>query len=223
MEKLYGFKKEDVIGLCNFIKGRKGETLTAIFDRYAKFSGKSKGTIRNLYYTISKVSYKDKTFCDTYLDGKPFIVDERKEFLPCQERALLKQILLKKGQGVSVRKIVKELANNDEKLALRFQNKYRGLLKNNKNLIQDVIAEIKEQDKNFNVNIKDREITFNKVQIIRLKKEINLLFERTFTSLKKENLALKEENNRLKSLLFSSDKELLKNFFSTKKQEDLLS
>ena len=203
MEKLYGFKKEDVIGLYNFIKQRKGETLTTIFDRYARYSGKSKGTIRNLYYTISKVSYMDKNFCDTYLDGKPFIVEERKEFLPCEERALLKQILLKKGQGSSVRKIVKDLANGDEKLALRFQNKYRGLIKNNKGLVNEVIEQIKEQDENFSVNIKDREVSFNKMQMVRLKKEINSLFERTFTSLKKENLFLKEENNKLKTKLKS--------------------
>ena len=164
-----------------------------------------------------------KNFCDTYLDGKPFIVEERKEFLPCEERALLKQILLKKGQGSSVRRIVKDLANGDEKLALRFQNKYRGLIKNNKGLVNEVIEEIKEQDKNFSVNIKDREVSFNKMQMVRLKKEINSLFERTFTSLKKENLFLKEENNKLKTLLFSNDKEGIKNFFSITNKEDLLS
>ena len=223
MEKLYGFKKQDVIGLYSFIKERKGESLTSVFSRYANSTGKSKGTIRNLYYTISKVSLEDKDFCNTYLDGKPLTVIERKEFLPCQERALLKQILIKKGDGVSVRKAVKELAKKDEKLALRFQNKYRGLIKNNKSLVKSVIDEIKEKNKNFNVNIEKKEVCFNKVQVIRLKQEINSLFERTFTSLKKENLSLKEENNRLKSLLLLGDKDICKNFFSKENKEDLLS
>ena len=42
--------------------------------------------------------------------------------------------------------VLKDLAKNDEKLALRFQNKYRGLIKNNKSLVSSVIEEIKEQE-----------------------------------------------------------------------------
>ena len=146
------------------------------------------------------------------------------EFYPCEERALLKQVLLKKGSGVSVRKAVKELALGDEKLALRYQNKFRGLVKGNKSLVLEVIEEIKKTDKDFSVNLlSNREVNFNKVQAFRLKKEINSLFERTFLGLKKENLALKEENGRLKSLLRFGDSNATKEFFATENKRDLLS
>ena len=223
MEKLYGFRESDVISICNLIKEKKGGSLTSIFNRYALITGKSKGTIRNLYYTITKASVTDRDFCDRYLDGKPLFVDERVGFYPCQERALLKQILLKKNQGVSVRKAVKELALGDEKLALRYQNKFRGLIKGNKSLVLEVIEEIKKTDKDFSVNLySEKQANFNKVQVVRLKKEINSLFERTFIELKKENQQLKQENNRLKSLLFLENKSTMKDFFDSEDKKDLL-
>ena len=55
MENLYGFNKKDALSLIEFIKNKKGESLSSIFEKYAKVSGKAKGTVRNLYYTISKL------------------------------------------------------------------------------------------------------------------------------------------------------------------------
>jgi capsular polysaccharide biosynthesis protein len=59
-----------------------------------------------------------------------------------EEKELIKQILTLKSQGVSVRRAVYQLANNDVKKALRYQNKYRNALKN-KGLIEEVVKEIK--------------------------------------------------------------------------------
>ena len=93
MKDLYGFQKMDVLNLIEFVKERKGESLSSIFEKYAKSSGKAKGTVRNLYYTITKISNTNKEFCEKYLGGKPISVEEKVEFLPCQEKALLKQII----------------------------------------------------------------------------------------------------------------------------------
>ncbi len=199
MENLYGFKREDALKLIEFVKERKGESLTAVFKKYAMFSGKARGTVRNLYYTLSKMSVKDKEFCDKYLGGVPLLVEEKVEFFPCQERALLRQILKKKGAGISVRRAVMELAGGNDKLALRFQNKFRSLLKVNKSLVNRVVAELKEEDNNFSASLGRERTNFgvSEVQVARLKKEINGLFERIFIDLKRENQRLSKENARL--------------------------
>ena len=149
MKNLYGFKREDAINLLAYLKENKGKSLTSIFSEYATACSKSKGTIRNLYYALTKLSQKDEEFCGLYLEGCPLEAKERVGFTPCQERALLKQILLKKGQGVSVRRAVRELSCGDEKLALRYQNKYRSLLISKKELVLEIINEIKEQNEGY--------------------------------------------------------------------------
>ncbi len=199
MENLYGFKKDDAIALIKFLKERKNEPLSQVFEKYAKASNKAKGTIRNLYYTLSKLSLKDSEFCEKYLSGTPFKVEERQEFSPCEEHALLKQIFKKKWEGISVRKAVQDLSKGDNKLALRYQNKYRGLIKKDKKLVLQIISELKQEIPDFNIELHrgEKEVAFNEIQVRRLKNEINSLFERTFIELKKENAILREENEKI--------------------------
>lgn len=232
MENLYGFNKKDALSLIEFIKNKKGESLSSIFEKYAKVSGKAKGTVRNLYYTISKLSNQNKEFCKKYLGGCPISVEEKVEFLPCQERALLKQIILKRADGVSVRKAVKDLAMGDEKLALRYQNKFRSTLKSNASLVNEIVSEIKKSKGEVEIKLtrKNKEPKFNEVLVGRLKKEINSLFERTFIELKKENALLREEiislnekNAKLRKLLYGNEKSnAVAEYFLSAGQKDLL-
>ena len=129
MEKIYGYKEKDVIQLAKFINGRKDKTLTKTFNEFAVEHGKSKGTVRNLYYAIAKLSNKDQEFCDKYLNGQPIFVSEVENFSKEQEMELVKKVLLLKHQGKSVRNAINLLANGDAKLALRYQNKYRNFIK----------------------------------------------------------------------------------------------
>ena len=70
MEKIYGYKESDMTELAEFLRGRKNETLTKTFEAFAQSSGKAKGTVRNLYYALAKLSASDKRFCDEHLGGK---------------------------------------------------------------------------------------------------------------------------------------------------------
>ena len=154
------------------------------------------------------------------------------EFLPCQERALLKQIILKRAEGVSVRKAVKDLAMGDEKLALRYQNKFRSALKSNAPLVNEIVSEIKKSKGEVEIKLtrKNKEPKFNDVLVGRLKKEINSLFERTFIELKKENALLREEiislnekNAKLRKLLYGNEKSnAVAEYFLSAGQKDLL-
>ena len=124
MENLYGYKEKDVLGLINALKNHKG-TLSLAFKSYAKTCGKSVGTIRNLYYKLVKTSKLNKEFCDKYLNGKPINSNQIVFFKGDEDKKMIKDVLLLKSEGYSVRRAIFNLTKGDEKLALRYQNKFR--------------------------------------------------------------------------------------------------
>ena len=106
---------------CKIAK-ENGTGLLTVFNKIAKKYNKASGSIRNLYYKI--VGSKEKLFNDTEIPNslKPAFITE---FTRAETKNVIKIILKNKTQGKSVRKTVYELANGNEKLALRYQNKYR--------------------------------------------------------------------------------------------------
>ena len=212
MEKLYGYKEKDVILLAEFINTRRNNMLTKTFNEFAIEHGKSKGTVRNLYYALAKLSNKDTEFCKTYLGGEPIKVSEVENFTNKEEKDLVKQVLLLKNDGKSVRSAINELAKGDLKLALRYQNKYRNFIKNKKEELENLLEEIKrEKGVEIELENKDNQVTFNEIQIKRLKSEINGLVNRISLDLQRENKTLKErieflqkENLKLSRLLYGN-------------------
>ena len=212
MEGIYGYKGKDVIGLAEFIKGRKGQSLSKVFESYAVMSGKAKGTVRNLYYALVKLSQKDQEFCKKHLDGKPLSVNKIVEFDDAEERKIIKEIFLAKKEGRSVRSKIMELADGDGKLALRYQNKFRGVIKNKPRLIAEIVDELKREGKDvYMPNDNNASNMVSEVQLKRLKTEINNLVMRISEKTLKENRLLKErvaflerENLKLSSKLYGN-------------------
>ena len=98
MDKIYGYKQEDVIKLAQFLNEEKNGRLTDKFEKFATATGKAKGTIRNLYYALAKKSNVDQKFCQEFFGGNALKVDKIVEFSDCEERQLIKQILIKNAQ-----------------------------------------------------------------------------------------------------------------------------
>ncbi|MBQ7339741.1 MAG: hypothetical protein IJW43_02670 [Clostridia bacterium] len=190
MEKLYGFKESDVIGLIEYVKENKGKKLTEIFSGYASKTNKANGTIRNLYYTIAKRSNSDEEFSKKLLSGEKIQVEKKVEFSVEEEKRFAREILIKKAKGKSIRRAVLELSCGDQKLALRYQNKFRSMLKNKPETLQEIAIQIERDFPSLKPRVRGREER-NALQVERLKREINRLFERTFIELKKENALLK--------------------------------
>ena len=197
MEKLYGYKEEDVIGLIKHIKESKG-SLKKAFKGYAERKGKSVGTIRNLYYAIVKLSNTDEEFCKKYLSGTPLTSNQIEFFTKEEEKSVLKEIFLLKAEGYSVRNAINKITHGNQKLSLRYQNKYRDLMKNKKGLALSVIEEIKKEDPSFDLALDDKtSVGAENIELSRLKTEINFLYERLFLGIKKENVLLKRKNKEL--------------------------
>lgn len=54
MDKIYGFKQKDVEKLIKYLDGKQGGSLSKAFEEFAAATGKSKGTVRNMYYAVAK-------------------------------------------------------------------------------------------------------------------------------------------------------------------------
>ena len=99
MEKIYGYKEKDIIGLAQFLKQNANKSLTSVFNEYALINGKAQGTVRNLYYALAKRSLIDNDFCNKYLQGKPITVSKITQFDGDEQTKLLEQVVIAKQQG----------------------------------------------------------------------------------------------------------------------------
>ena len=232
MVKLYGYKEEDVKGLANLLKNREGGSLSEIFERFAAKSGKARGTVRNLYYAMAKLSVKDANFRNEYLGGKFLKVEKIVAFDKEEEKEIVKKVLTGNALGKTVRKTIAELAEGDAKTALRLQNKFRGTVKRKPELVKSVRAELLREGIIKKSAICSGEeanpyANFGAVKCVpeasikKLTAEINGLIERVAAKQRRENAFLREklaaleiENLRLKNVLYGGEKNAAARFFS---------
>ena len=159
------------------------------------------------------------------------------EFRPEESRKLLKSILELKHGGRSVRSIIMQLAGGDDKKVLRYQNKYRNMIKNEKETVLGVVNEITALRGSCYNPYEDKdkkEIFASDFLFKRLQSEINSLYDRCTVSLKRENEKLKErlqaaekENLQLKlslerSISLNTTAYKIKEFFNKKDSKELI-
>ncbi len=114
---------------------QNGEALRLVFDRVAEKTGRKPNSIRNNYYLCLKSGEAPGTLCrKRALPFVPFAQDE--------VHTLLREVLKGRAQGESVRACVYRLAEGDKQKALRLQNKYRAILKNQSEYIDAVMEEL---------------------------------------------------------------------------------
>ena len=95
MQKIYGYKQEDLISLAKSLSQMKNKNLPLLFNEFSAKTGKSVGTAKNLYYALVKLSQTDQEFCNRYLDGKPLSAERGEPFNKEQEEWLLREMLMK--------------------------------------------------------------------------------------------------------------------------------
>lgn len=213
MEKIYGYKEKDVLGLAEFIIKGNYKNLSQAFSDYANVSGKAKGTVRNLYYALARKSREDKEFANKYLAGEVFKVNSIVAFSDNEERQLIDTILKLTSDGRSVRSAIFELSKGDNKLALRYQNKFRNVVKHNPEILNQT-----KESANQRLGVK---VCVSEAQLSKLKSEINGLVNKIALSVKRENqrllnriTVLEKQNKSLKAKLSSaSDGQRVARFF----------
>lgn len=141
MEKINGYTREEAQSLVKYVCEGKGQgkTLTRIFEEYAKNSGRAKGSVRNYYYSLLKST--DNEEVKKILKGTQLKAEQVQPFTDEETDKILRAILKEKSKGVSVRRAVLTLAGGDDKLMLRYQNKYRNVLLRDPQRIQRLMEE----------------------------------------------------------------------------------
>lgn len=194
---IYGFDNELMISLIDYLKQNKNLTLTTVFKNFALKHDKSWGTIRNLYYAIIKKAGEDEDFKKRYLTGVEISVNKIDKFTNVEEKELIKSIILERSKTRSTRKAVYNLSGGNDKVALRYQNKFRSAIKNNPTLINEVNQELSSLGDSAVLRL-CKVTPDTEVAIERVRGEINKLVDRLFLNVKKENSILKKENLSLK-------------------------
>lgn len=129
-----GWQDEETRRLFEAVKqaGESGVSLRSVFEALSEGLGRRPNSIRNHYYAC--------------LRENPDVAGERpapiRLFTPEETHELLRQVLMGRGQGLSVRACVMRLAEGDKSRMLRYQNKYRSLLKRQPELIDAVREEL---------------------------------------------------------------------------------
>ena len=132
-----GWQEEETARLLSAVRdaGASGQPLRSVFEQLSQDLGRKPNSIRNYYYACLR-----RRPDAGGLRAAPFIA-----FTPEETRRLLRQVLIARGQGMSVRSCVMAMADGDHSLMLRYQNKYRTLLKHQPALIAQVCDELRAE------------------------------------------------------------------------------
>ena len=113
---------------------QQGLPLKAVFERISEKTGRRPNSIRNYYYAQVREKEGDGAHAARFI---PFTQDE--------VDSLMENVLRARTAGRSVRSCLQELAGGDHSLMLRYQNKYRSVIKNRPDYVQQLVEKLNEQ------------------------------------------------------------------------------
>ncbi|MDD4211396.1 MAG: hypothetical protein PHC46_03285 [Clostridia bacterium] len=132
---------EEVKDLFAFVETfkQKNLALTYAFSEYAKRTNRKPNSVRNYYYLeLNELENNTARQKELNIDLKKHVKQKFKEFTKEEEYKLVYYILQKSREGKSVRNSCLELSGNNVTEMIRYQNKFRSLLKGNSSLITDI-------------------------------------------------------------------------------------
>lgn len=133
-----GWSEEETERLLSEVRriSDEGQPLRVAFETVAETTGRKPNSIRNYYYA----QIHHNGYAEDFKRAAAFV-----PFTEGEIRGLTKQVLMARGKGMSVRAIVTQMANGDKTQMLRFQNKYRSVIKSRPELVFDIMEELKQE------------------------------------------------------------------------------
>lgn len=116
---------------------QQGLPLKAVFDQIARQTGRRPNSIRNYYY--AQVRNRE--------DGQPHAA----RFVPFTQPEvdwLMEQVLIARAEGQSVRSCLQKLSGGDHSLMLRYQNKYRAIIKTRPDYVKTLVDRLNSEGVN---------------------------------------------------------------------------
>jgi len=129
-----GWRQEEIDLLFSTVNeaAQDGRPLRDVFAQVGEQLSRKPNSIRNFYYARVRetpgLSNRQTPF---------------RAFSPEELHQLLRNVLIGRGQGESVRACVTRLAQGDRSSMLRYQNKYRSILKNRPEMLEEVAQELR--------------------------------------------------------------------------------
>ena len=111
-----------------------GLPLRSVFEQLSGEMGRKPNSIRNYYYACLRQQPDGARRNPAF---RPFTQEETHH--------LLREVLMGRGRGMSVRACVMQLAEGSQSRMLRYQNKYRTILKHRPELIAQVAQELRQE------------------------------------------------------------------------------
>lgn len=132
-----GWHEEETQQLLSAVKAADstGTPLRSVFEDLSRNLGRKPNSIRNYYYARLR-----RQEGEALQRAAPFAV-----FTPEETRELLRQVMMARAQGSSVRSCVMRMAHGDHRAMLRYQNKYRTIMKHRPELAAQVMEELRQE------------------------------------------------------------------------------
>lgn len=132
-----GWKPEETELLWREVNtaAENGETLRSVFEKMGQQLGRRPNSVRNYYY----MQLRSRGGEELRL-AAPFDTFSEEEI-----HSLIRNVLTAKGSGQSVRACVMALSGGDKSRMLRYQNKYRSVLRKRPELIRSVCRELETE------------------------------------------------------------------------------
>lgn len=113
---------------------QQGLPLKVVFERIAEQTGRRPNSIRNYYYA------QVREHGDTSQHPARFV-----PFTQQEVDWLMEQVLIARAAGQSVRACLQKLSGGDHSLMLRYQNKYRAVIKSRPEYVRELVDRLNEQ------------------------------------------------------------------------------
>ena len=153
--KIYGWSLTEVKRLLNMISNKGSKSLLSVFNDFATMTKRQPFSVRNFYYKLMEQAEHDNEIVEL-LGIKKMAQTIKNNHFSKDDTVILLQHLLNNDKNISIRRACLDLANGDDKLMIRYQNKYRNLLKTKPQLVSKVANELRAKGvKVRNVGIKD--------------------------------------------------------------------
>ena len=113
---------------------QQGLPLKAVFEQIAKQTGRRPNSIRNYYYAQVR----------RHEDGQSHAA----RFVPFTQQEvdwLMEQVLTARSEGQSVRSCLQKLSGGDHSLMLRYQNKYRAVIKTRPDYVREMVEKLNDK------------------------------------------------------------------------------
>jgi len=113
----------------------EGLPLKTVFEQMGEALSRKPNSIRNYYYQLLR-----DTPQSPLKRAAPFTL-----FTSEEVRDLLREVLIGKAKGLSVRACVMAKAKGDRSLMLRYQNKYRAIMKNKPSMLEEAAQALRQE------------------------------------------------------------------------------